>query len=73
MDLPTFLRDALLVVAAYLVGSIPVGVLVARAAGGPDPRRGIYPTIVTVTSEGVTELDDDTIAPLVDSVMGRRP
>jgi glycerol-3-phosphate acyltransferase PlsY len=38
MDLPTLLRDALLVVAAYLVGSIPVGVLVARAAGGPDPR-----------------------------------
>ncbi len=38
MDLPTLLRDALLVVVAYLVGSIPVGVLVARAAGGPDPR-----------------------------------
>lgn len=38
MDLPTLLRDALLVVVAYLIGSIPVGVLVARAAGGPDPR-----------------------------------
>jgi glycerol-3-phosphate acyltransferase PlsY len=31
-------RDALLVIAAYLCGSIPVGVLVARASGGPDPR-----------------------------------
>jgi acyl phosphate:glycerol-3-phosphate acyltransferase len=28
----------LLVVIAYLSGSIPVGVLVARASGGPDPR-----------------------------------
>ena len=31
-------RDALLVILAYLCGSIPVGVLVARASGGPDPR-----------------------------------
>ena len=29
---------ALLVVLGYLSGSIPVGVLVARASGGPDPR-----------------------------------
>ena len=28
----------LLVVVAYLSGSIPVGVLVAKASGGPDPR-----------------------------------
>jgi glycerol-3-phosphate acyltransferase PlsY len=28
----------LLVIAAYLSGSIPVGVLVAKASGGPDPR-----------------------------------
>jgi acyl phosphate:glycerol-3-phosphate acyltransferase len=31
------LRIALVVI-AYLSGSIPVGVLVARASGGPDPR-----------------------------------
>jgi acyl phosphate:glycerol-3-phosphate acyltransferase len=31
-------RNALLVIAAYLCGSIPVGVLVARVSGGPDPR-----------------------------------
>src|SRR6185369_442730 len=29
---------AVLVVLGYLAGSIPVGVLVARASGGPDPR-----------------------------------
>ncbi|HSO30236.1 MAG TPA: glycerol-3-phosphate 1-O-acyltransferase PlsY [Candidatus Sulfomarinibacteraceae bacterium] len=33
----TVLR-VLLVLAAYLCGSIPVGVLVARLSGGPDPR-----------------------------------
>jgi glycerol-3-phosphate acyltransferase PlsY len=32
------LLRALLVFVAYVVGSIPVGVLVARASGGPDPR-----------------------------------
>ena len=37
MDEALLLR-ALLVVIGYLAGSIPVGVLVARASGGPDPR-----------------------------------
>lgn len=32
-----FLR-ALLVFLGYIAGSVPVGVLVARASGGPDPR-----------------------------------
>jgi len=32
------LLRALLVVLAYLSGSVPVGVLVARFSGGPDPR-----------------------------------
>ena len=41
---PTWYADnallvrTLLVLVAYLAGSIPVGVLVARATGGPDPR-----------------------------------
>jgi len=38
MDLPTLLRDLVLVVVGYLSGSVPIGVLVARASGGPDPR-----------------------------------
>ena len=38
MDLTTVLRAVILVVLAYLSGSIPVGVLVARVSGGTDPR-----------------------------------
>jgi glycerol-3-phosphate acyltransferase PlsY len=38
LDPATILRDVALVVVAYLSGSIPVGVLVARLSGGPDPR-----------------------------------
>lgn len=38
MDLPSLARDALVVVVAYLCGSIPVGVIVARLTGGQDPR-----------------------------------
>jgi glycerol-3-phosphate acyltransferase PlsY len=34
----SLLLRVLLVVAAYFAGSIPVGVLVAKASGGPDPR-----------------------------------
>jgi glycerol-3-phosphate acyltransferase PlsY len=37
LDQALLLR-ALLAVIAYLAGSIPVGVLVAKASGGPDPR-----------------------------------
>ena len=32
------LRTVVLVLIAYLAGSVPVGVLVARRAGGVDPR-----------------------------------
>lgn len=38
MDLSTILVDLGLIVAAYLCGSIPMGVLVARLTGGVDPR-----------------------------------
>jgi len=38
MDGATLLLDLVLVVAAYLCGSTPVGVLVARLTGGVDPR-----------------------------------
>jgi glycerol-3-phosphate acyltransferase PlsY len=34
----TLVRDIAIVVAAFLIGGIPWGVIVARAAGGPDPR-----------------------------------
>jgi glycerol-3-phosphate acyltransferase PlsY len=38
MDLPSLARDAAIVVAAYLIGGIPWGVVIVRLAGGPDPR-----------------------------------
>ncbi len=38
MDLVLILRAAALTVAAFFIGGIPWGVIVARLAGGPDPR-----------------------------------
>src|SRR3954467_12536124 len=35
---PQLLQAVVLVIGAYLVGSIPMGVLVARLTGGVDPR-----------------------------------
>jgi proteasome beta subunit len=32
------------------------------ATGGPDMRRGIYPNVVTVTSEGLREVDSSAVA-----------
>ncbi len=38
MDVGAVVRAVAVVVVAYLVGGIPWGVIVARLAGGPDPR-----------------------------------
>jgi glycerol-3-phosphate acyltransferase PlsY len=38
LDPVLVLRTAVLMLVAYLAGSVPVGVLVAKASGGPDPR-----------------------------------
>jgi glycerol-3-phosphate acyltransferase PlsY len=38
VDILTLIRDIALVGGAYLLGGIPWGVVVARLAGGPDPR-----------------------------------
>ncbi len=43
------------------------------ATGGPDIRRGIFPTVVTVTQGGVVELTDDDIASVAASVLEGRP
>jgi len=32
------------------------------ATGGPDPIRGIYPVVATITDEGFQRLDDDLVA-----------
>ncbi len=38
MDVPTLLRAIVMIAAAFVIGGIPWGVIVARLAGGPDPR-----------------------------------
>jgi glycerol-3-phosphate acyltransferase PlsY len=38
VTIEALLLRAVLIVGGYLAGSIPIGVLVARASGGPDPR-----------------------------------
>jgi proteasome beta subunit len=43
------------------------------ATGGPDPKRGIYPNVVTVTAQGYREVPDDEIAPIAVDVMEGRP
>ena len=43
------------------------------ATGGPDLRRGIFPTVVMVTSAGVAEVEDDAMASIAGEVMEGRP
>ncbi len=43
------------------------------ATGGPDPKRGIYPNVATVTADGFREIPDEEIAPIVDHVLENRP
>ena len=47
---------------------VAVGALVAAAqedtaTGGPDLRRGIFPTVVVIDAQGVRELSDDEVKP----------
>ena len=64
MDPVIVVRTVGLMLIAYLAGSIPVGVLVARAAGGVDPRtigdllKGALPVILAriVTGDPLVEV-----------------
>ena len=38
MSIQEAVIDALVIVAAYVIGGIPWGVVIARVTGGPDPR-----------------------------------
>ncbi len=39
------------------------------ATGGPDLMRGIYPTVLDISAEGVKELDDSVIGPLAEQAV----
>lgn len=41
------------------------------ATGGPDPSRGIYPTVVVVTSEGASVVEEDEIRAAYEQVVAR--
>ena len=43
------------------------------ATGGPDIKRGIYPSIVTVTAEGVEEIDDADLEDITAAIIESRP
>ncbi len=43
------------------------------ATGGPDLKRGIYPNVVSVTTDGFREVGDDDIAAIASRVMEARP
>lgn len=43
------------------------------ATGGPDLRRGIYPNVVVVNQDGISEVSDDRIAAIATTVVGGRP
>jgi len=58
--------------------SIAVEALVAAAeedaaTGGPDIKRGIFPTVLSVTADGVTEIGDEALAETAARVMEGRP
>ncbi len=43
------------------------------ATGGPDPKRGIYPNVVTVTADGYREVPDSELAPVAAAALEDRP
>jgi len=43
------------------------------ATGGPDIKRGIYPTVLAVTADGVIEFSDDALSATAAQVMESRP
>jgi proteasome beta subunit len=40
--------------------------------GGPDPMRGIYPTIAAISADGLVEIPESEIAALFDELMNER-
>lgn len=53
---------------------IAVSALVAAsqedtATGGPDLKRGIYPTVIRISADGLEELDDSVIGPVAEQAV----
>jgi proteasome beta subunit len=53
---------------------IAVSALVAAsqedtATGGPDLKRGIYPTVIRISADGLEELDDSVIGPIAEQAV----
>ncbi len=84
MDMPQLIRAVLIVAAGYLIGGIPWGVIVARLAGGPDPRtlgsgrtgganvlRAIGPRLALLS--GILDMLKGTAAVLLAVVLGAGP
>jgi len=67
---PDLTRDEALTIA---VESLVAAAEEDSATGGPDVKRGIYPTVLAVTSDGVDEFDDDTLRATTIQVMEARP
>jgi len=42
------------------------------ATGGPDPIRGIYPVVATITADGYTRISDDDLAARTQALIARR-
>jgi len=41
------------------------------ATGGPDPRRGIFPVVAVIGSDGYRRIDDDELRVLTESLFER--
>jgi glycerol-3-phosphate acyltransferase PlsY len=81
MDPVDILRDAAIVFAAYLIGGIPWGVIIARVTGGPDPRtigsgrtgganvmRALGPRLALLS--GILDMLKGTVAVLLPRALG---
>ncbi len=43
------------------------------STGGPDPSRGIFPTVLIVTGEGVSEVSGEDVRAAYEAIVGERP
>jgi proteasome beta subunit len=56
---------------ALAVEALVVAAEEDTATAGPDVRRGIYPTVVTVTAAGFREIPEDEVAAISATALER--